>query len=55
MQNTFKNEKMFKNENEKSRLDVYPKLNLNEDPSPARLDVTDEAGIVSDRCRLLLN
>lgn len=33
----------------------YPKLNFNDDPRPAKLDVIDDAGIVSDRCKLLFN
>lgn len=31
----------------------YPKFNLNDWPSPAKLDVTDDGGIVFDRCILL--
>lgn len=32
----------------KQKKKTYPKLNFNEDPKLAKLDVTDDAGIVSD-------
>lgn len=45
--------KQHRNEHKTS---TYPKLNFNEDPMLAKLDVTELlTGIVSDRCMLLFN